>query len=64
MFHQFYAKTGTFTTEEGRFYSQVQTMREESEYNCTYDVTEDDIVPKIEPARLFIGKIQKLIQGD
>ena len=39
-------------------------MREESEYNCTYDVTEDDIVPKIEPARLFIGKIQKLIQGD
>ena len=60
-FHMYYVKTGIFTVEEGAFYSQMQSMREESDYNCTYNVTEDEIVAKIEPTRQLIEKIKRYI---
>ena len=57
----YYVKTGIFTVEEGAFYSQMQSMREESDYNCTYNVTEDEIVAKFEPTRQLIEKIKRYI---
>ena len=60
-FHMYYVKTGIFTVEEGAFYSQMQSMREESDYNCAYNVTENEIVAKIEPTRQMIEKIKRYI---
>ncbi len=60
-FHMYYVKTGLFTTEEGAFYSQMQSLREESDYNCTYNVTESEIVPRITPTRQLIDKIKRYI---
>ena len=42
-------------------YSQLQTMREKSDYNCTYNATEEDIVPKIERTGQFINRVLGLI---
>lgn len=61
MFHQYYIKTGILPKEDGAFYSQLQTMREKSDYNCTYNATEEEIVPRIERTRLFIDTVLSLI---
>jgi uncharacterized protein (UPF0332 family) len=60
-FHQYYVRTGIFTDEEGLFYSQMQTLREKSDYNCFFKVAEADICARIEPTRAFIEKIKKYI---
>ena len=62
MLHQYYVKTGMLSKEEGAFYSQLQTLREKSDYNCTYNATESDTVPRIEQTKKFIDKILDLIQ--
>ena len=62
MLHQYYVKTGMLAKEEGAFYSQLQTLREKSDYNCTYNATESDTVPRIEQTKQFIDKILDLIQ--
>ena len=60
-FQQYFVKTRRFSVEDGRFYSQMQTMRENADYNCSYDVSEDEILSRIEPARQFIEKIKQYI---
>ena len=62
-FGQQYVTKGIFTAEEGKHYSRLQGLREKADYNCTYNVTEKDIAPKIEPTRQLIEKIEKYICG-
>ena len=61
MLHQYYVKPGILSKEDGAFYSQLQTMREKSDYNCTYNATEEEIVPRIAQTKQFIDKILMLI---
>lgn len=60
-FQQYYVKTHIFSVEEGRFYSQLQSMRESADYNCSFEVSENDVLTKIEPIRQFIEKIKQYI---
>ena len=60
-FQQYYVKTGKFSVEDGRFYSQLQTMRESADYNCSYEVTEEDVISRIEPVRMLRDKIKQYI---
>ena len=60
-FHQYYVKRGVFTEEEGSFFSQMETLREKSDYNCFFNVTETDIVSKIVPASAFISKVKQYV---
>ena len=62
MLHQFYVQTGLLTKEDGAFYSQLQTLREKSDYNCTYNATEEDTLPRIEQTKQFIDRILGLIK--
>ena len=61
-FSLFYVKTGIFTPEEGRLYSQLQQLREEGDYNCTIDVVQEDVEQKIQPTTLLIEKIREKIR--
>ncbi|MBQ5540838.1 MAG: HEPN domain-containing protein [Bacteroidales bacterium] len=61
VFGLYYIKTGIFPAEYGRFYNQLQTLREQSDYNCVYDVAPDELKSKIEPAKEIIGKISEII---
>jgi uncharacterized protein (UPF0332 family) len=63
-FHQYYVRTGIFTDDEGAFYSQMETLREKSDYNCFFKVSETKITACIEPTRLLIEKIEKYINGE
>jgi uncharacterized protein (UPF0332 family) len=60
-FSQHYIKTGVLSIEYGRLYNQLQTMREESDYNCVYDVEPEELLSRIEPARKLIDDIEQLI---
>ena len=62
VFGQHYVRTGIFTAQEGRFYSQLQTMREKADYNSAWQTTEDIIAPVIEPVGQFIEKIRTRVQ--
>lgn len=61
-FSLFYVKSGVFTPEEGRLYSQLQQLREDGDYNCAIDVTREDVEHKIQPTTLLIEKIRGLIE--
>lgn len=63
-FGQYYVTKGIFSIEDGKHYSRLQSLRERSDYNCSYTATEMDIAPKIEPTRLLIEKIEKYIGID
>ena len=61
LFSQHYIKTGILPREYGQLYNQLQTMREESDYNCAYDVEIDELQQRIDPARRLIDDIDKLV---
>ena len=56
-----YEDTGVLPIEYGHLYNQLQTMREESDYNCVYDVEPEALLSRIEPARQLIDDIELLI---
>ena len=62
-FHLHYIKTGILLVEYGRLYNQLQTMREERDYNCVYDVNPDELKDRIGPAHNLIEKIEEIING-
>ena len=61
LFSQMYIKTGKLPRDFGRFYNNLQTLREKSDYNCFYDVDEQDVIEGMEIARKFIDAIEELI---
>ena len=56
-----YVQTELFSREEGRFYSQLQTQREQADYNCKYDSTEDTIKPIKDKTEALIEHIKSYI---
>jgi len=62
MFGQNYVKTGIFPTDASKLYVKLQMMREESDYNCVYVTTADEMQPLFEPVREFISKVGNLIK--
>ncbi len=42
-------------------FSQMETLREKSDYNCFFNVTETDIVSKIAPTSSFIEKVKQYV---
>ena len=61
LFSLHYLKTGILPREYGQLYSQLQTMREESDYNCAYDVEMDEIEQRLKPAKRLIEDIERLV---
>lgn len=57
LFGNYYIRTGIFSSEDGRLYSDLQTMRNNSDYNCSYDATQQEIEPMIAPAKRLIAKV-------
>ena len=45
-----FIKTGVFSSDIGRLYHRLFTMRQTGDYDDTYELTEEDVSPCIEPA--------------
>jgi uncharacterized protein (UPF0332 family) len=39
-------------------------MREESDYNCVYEVEPEELKKRIEPAKKFIDDIEKAVNAE
>lgn len=63
VFNLNYIKTGILPIEYGRLYNQLQTMREESDYNCVYEVEAEELRERIEPAQKLIEEIERLVKN-
>ena len=56
-----YIKTGILPAEFGKLYNQLQTMREEGDYNCVYEVGPEELLKRVGPARAFINIIGEMV---
>lgn len=48
--------------EDGSFLARLFQLRQKADYNCAYDISNEDAKSLQEPARLFVEKITKLIK--
>jgi len=62
MFNKDFVHTGLITQEEGRLFTQLESLRERGDYNCFIDASEQEVVPLIEPLKDLIEKIKHLIK--
>ena len=61
--HQFnlhFVKTGLVSLEMGRLFSTLFDMRLTGDYSDRFDLTEEDVVPNIQPTEDFIVKVTDL----
>ena len=58
---QHFIKEGILSTDEGKLFARLETMREKGDYNCYIDVDAEDVLPFIEPVKAFVSHIRQLI---
>ena len=61
LFSMHYIKTGLLPIDYGRLYNNLQKLREKSDYNCFFEVSEQDIKDGVSIAADFIKAIELLI---
>ena len=53
--------TDVFSQKEGKFFKHLFELRQNGDYDDWITINKEDIIPRIEPARDFIDKIEQLI---
>lgn len=56
-----YVKTGKISIAYGSFLSRMVQLRQKADYNCMYDISENDVKDFILQAKDFIQHIENLI---
>lgn len=64
LFSDYYVRSGKISTQYGRLYSQLEAMRESSEYNCIYEVDPEELLKKIAPTKEMIDLIEAMLVND
>ena len=60
LFGQHFIKTDIFPAETGRLYHKQFTMRQTGDYDDTYGLVEDDVLPYVEPTGELISQTTEL----
>ena len=60
LFGQRFVKSGLLPVESGRLYHKLFTMRQTGDYDDTYGLEEDDVMPYVEPAGKLIEQVIEL----
>ena len=50
-----------FSVNTHHLYNQLQTMREESDYNCAYDIEPEELQMRIAPAKRLIEDVERIV---
>ena len=56
-----FIKTGIIEDRLGAFLNRMEQLREKGDYNCLFDVTKDELLTFVEPAKELVDKIKQLI---
>ena len=59
-FNMHFVKTGLIPVEMGKLFSTLFDMRLTGDYSDRFDLTEDDVVPNIQPTEDFIVKVSNM----
>ena len=62
LFRQTYIKTGVLQEEYSDTFTLLQTMREKSDYNCSFEATKGLIEPLFVPSKKMIDTIAEIIK--
>jgi Uncharacterized conserved protein related to C-terminal domain of eukaryotic chaperone, SACSIN len=62
LFGLHFVKTGIVSSELGKFYSELFELRQTGDYDDWKVVTENDIMPMVPTAEVFLETIEKLIK--
>lgn len=57
-----FANKGIVPHEMGRFYRQLFSLRLTGDYEDNYDITEDQVLPVIEPTEQLIATVSNLVR--
>ena len=60
LFGQHFIKTDIFPAETGRLYHKLFTMRQTGDYDDTYGLAEEDVLPYVEPTGELISQTTEL----
>ena len=64
MLNQHYIQTNKISPELGKLYRRLELMREESDYNCFYNTSPEELKKELEPARELIKPIAKMVSAE
>jgi uncharacterized protein (UPF0332 family) len=64
MLNQHYIQTNMISPELGKLYRRLELMREESDYNCFYNTSPEELKKELEPARELIKTIAKMVSAE
>ena len=56
-----FVKKGIISKEQGRFFKELFSLRQDGDYDDWFEIDEQDVQPLIEPAEKFIAEIELLI---
>lgn len=62
LFGQYYIKTGLLPKEYGVLYNQMETIRENGDYNYSYETTPQELEDRLPAAREMIDTIAVLVK--
>ena len=62
MFGLHFVKTKVVDISLGSFFSRMEQLRKKADYNCNYEVSEEEVSSMVDPARTFVCTIEKLLQ--
>ena len=62
MLGQHYIKTGRLPLQYSQLYSQMETIRENGDYNHFYNVTPEEMIDRLIPAKEMIDTIAAMVQ--
>jgi uncharacterized protein (UPF0332 family) len=63
LFGLHFVTTGIVAKEQSKLYSKLFEMRQTGDYDDLYNLTEEDVKPMIEPAKIYIQEIESLISA-
>ena len=63
MFGLHFVKTGKFSSEQGKLYNKLYTLRLTRDYNDHYDLEEEDVLPLVAPAEILIKEVSDMAKS-
>lgn len=58
-----FVKTGKVSTTLGSFLARMMQLRQKADYNCYYNITEEELKDYITLSKQLIDKVEELIQN-
>ena len=59
---QYYVVPGSISVDDGRFFAQMETLRDKADYDIVFSATQEDIERYLPKAEKFIERIAKMLE--